>query len=140
MPSQLQCLGWHDLPDFFCSWGQGTLLRLVLGTGQAAAEGNTFGHPKDSQCLLAVGCAGTLGGLCVMWNDLELDANGDGGVWPVRLKWHKVSIPGNTVKHIVLLLQLVARLPAWTLSKLAMSFAQHGTSQVGFTRCKQVIF
>lgn len=31
-------------------------------------------------------------------------------------------------------------LPAWTLSKLAMSFAQHGTSQVGFTRCKRVIF
>lgn len=33
-----------------------------------------------------------------------------------------------------------AGLPVWTLSKLAMSFDQHGTGQVGFTRCKQLIF
>jgi len=49
LPPQLQRLGWHDLLDLPCSWGQGTLLQVVLGPGQAAAEGNTFGCPKDSQ-------------------------------------------------------------------------------------------
>ncbi|KAK4818777.1 LOW QUALITY PROTEIN: hypothetical protein QYF61_019123 [Mycteria americana] len=119
------------------TWGQGTLLWLVLGPGQAAAESNTFGHPKGSQHSFAMGCVGTLGGLRVTWNHPELDASGDGGVWPMRLKWHSMSIPGNVAKHMVLLLQTVAWLPAWTPSKLAMSFAQHGTNQVGFTKCKQ---
>lgn len=54
-----------------------TLLWLVLVPRQAAAEGNTFGHPKDSQRSLAVSCAGTLGGVCVMCYHQEMNASED---------------------------------------------------------------
>lgn len=55
----------------------------------------------------------------------------------VQLKWHRMSIPGNAAEHGP---STPACGRAWTLSKIAMSFVEHGTRQAGFARCKQMVW
>lgn len=76
---------------------------------------------------------------CLGWHDLPgLPCSWGQGT----LLWLVPGLGQELLKETPLAIPRIPStgLPAWTLSKIAMSFGQDGTSQVGFTRCKRVIF